>query len=226
MGNNKDKSRLKFLVLLVTVILLVVIGRFFRIDFKGIEGHLRNFPLFYSGLIFVILYVIVTFFIWLAKDVFRFMAAVLFGPYISTLFVWIAETVNAFILFYFSRLLGRSFVEESLKDRHNKLDKRLGEVSFPWLFLFRATPLVPFRFLDLACGLTKISFRRYLIAVILGSPLRIFWVQYALAGAGEALFKNPYALAEYISGNRPLFLGSLGYFVLVIVVAIKIKRRD
>jgi uncharacterized membrane protein YdjX (TVP38/TMEM64 family) len=137
----------------------------------------------------------------------------------------IAEIINAFILFYFSRSLGRSFVESALKERYDKLDERLGRVNFLWLFLFRAVPLVPFRFLDLYCGLTRITFRRYLSVVILGSPLRIFWVQYVLAGMGKSLFSNPYALVEFITSNKPVFIFSLIYLVLVIVVALKIKAK-
>lgn len=223
--NVKSKSRLKFLVLLLGLVLLFFIGRFFHFDATSLQSYLKKFPLYYCGLIFVILYVIVTFFIWLSKDVFRFSAAILFGATLSTLLIWLAEMINAFILFYLARRLGREFVEDSLSAKFSHLDEKLGKTNFLWLFLFRSVPLIPFRFLDLGTGLTKISFRRYFLAVILGSPLRIFWVQYALAGVGEAIFKNPYALAEYLLANKPLFLFSLIYLALVVVVARKLKHK-
>jgi uncharacterized membrane protein YdjX (TVP38/TMEM64 family) len=87
--------------------------------------------------------------------------------------------------------------------------------------MFRAVPLIPFRFLDLACGLTGMPFKIYLIAVILGSPLRIFWVQYVLAGLGKSIFNNPYALVEYLLDNKILFMFSFIYLLLVILVAVK-----
>ncbi len=219
-------SGLRFLLLLAFIALFAVIGRLFNIDAAALQDYLKKFPVFYSGAIFVVIYAVVTFFAWFSKDIFRFIAASLFGAYLSTLFVFAAEIVNAFILFYFARYLGSDFTQRYLGNREDNFDEKLARVNFLWLFLFRAVPLVPFRFLDLGCGLTKISFRRYLAVVILGSPLRIFWVQYALANIGEAVFKNPYALSARIYADRGLFVFSLIYFILVIVVAIKLKRKD
>ena len=219
------KNKIKFLVLIIAILSLWFLGRYFHIDSENIQKSLGKFPIFYAGIIFVILYCLVTFFIWLSKDVFRFVAAVSFGAYISTLLIWLAETVNAFVLFYFSRCLGRSFVENSLKGKYKNLDEKLARVNFFWLFMFRAVPLIPFRFLDLGTGLTRISFRRYVIAVILGSPLRIFWVEYVLAGVGKSIFNNPYALSEYLLSNKTLFMFSLLYLILVILLGLKIKER-
>lgn len=219
------KNKIKFLVLIIAILLLWFLGRCFHIDSENIQKLLGKFPIFYAGIIFIILYCLVTFFIWLSKDVFRFIAAVLFGAYISTLLVFIAETLNAFVLFYFSRGLGRSFVEDFLKGNYKNLDEKLARINFFWLFMFRAVPLIPFRFLDLGAGLTRISFRRYVIAVILGSPLRIFWVQYVLAGVGKSIFNNPYALSEYLLSNKTLFMFSLVYLILVILLGLKIKER-
>lgn len=220
-----DKHRLEFLILIIILLLLGYLGRYFALDSEGLKRFLEGFPVFYAGLIFVILYVFVTFFIWLSKDIFRFVAALLFGASLSTLFVWLAEIINAFILFHFSRRLGRSFVENSLKGKYKNLDEKLTRINFFWLFMFRTTPLVPFRFLDLAAGLTKITFKRYLAAVILGSPLRIFWVQYIVAAVGKKLFTQPTAVAEYLLGNKLLFALSFIYIILVILVASKLKPK-
>ncbi len=223
---NKYKHAFKFLILIITLFIIWFLGRYFPIDADGLQRFLKEFPHFYAGIIFVILYVFVTFFIWLSKDVFRFIAAVIFGASLSTLFIWVAEIINAFALFYFSRYLGRSFVENSLKAKYKNLYGGLAKINFFWLFMFRAVPLIPFRFLDLACGLTKISFRRYLAAVILGSPLRIFWVQYVLSGVGKSLFNRPDALVEYFLSNRVLFILSFIYLILVILVGMKIKFNN
>jgi uncharacterized membrane protein YdjX (TVP38/TMEM64 family) len=220
---NKNHNQIKFLVFITTLILFVILGRYFRVDTATIQNTLRKFSFFYAGILFIILYCGVTFFIWLSKDIFRFVSAILFGAYLSTLLVFIAEVINAFILFFFSRFFGREFVKNSLKGKYENLDARLSQVNFFWLFMFRAVPLIPFRFLDLACGLTGMPFKIYLIAVILGSPLRIFWVQYVLAGLGKSIFNNPYALVEYLLNNKTLFIFSFVYLLLVILVAVKLK---
>lgn len=226
MNSKEQKNKIKFFIFVIALFLTWYLGRFFPVDTARIEGALRRFPIVYSGIIFIMLYVIITFFIWLSKDIFRFTAAVLFGATLSTVFVLVAETINAFILFYCARFLGRGFVENSLRVNKKNLDERLAGVSFGWLFLFRSVPLIPFRFLDLAAGLTKISFKRYLLAVILGSPLRIFWLQYILAGIGKSIFTRPEALIEYLLANKALFGFSLFYIVLVILVVLKLKSKD
>jgi uncharacterized membrane protein YdjX (TVP38/TMEM64 family) len=218
-------NRVKFLILIVAIASIWYLGKYFSIDIEAIQGSLKKFPVFYSGIIFVILYCIVTFFIWLSKDLFKFISAVLFGAYLSTLLIWIAEIINAAILFYTARLLGRGFVKNSLRGRHNKLDEGLGNLSFFWLFIFRAVPLIPFRFLDLSLGLTSISFKRYLCAVILGSPLRIFWVQYILSQVGKSIFTDHAALVEFLISNKAVFILSFMYLILVIVVALKIRTK-
>ena len=225
MDPTPHKNKLGFLILVVALLLIWYLGGLFHIDYGSIRGRLSSFPLFLSGIIFVVLYVVVTFFIWFSKDIFRVIAAVIFGALWSTLFILIAESINAFILFHASRYLGRGFVEKSLRGAGSRFDEKLGKANFLWLFIFRAAPLVPFRFLDLACGLTRISFRKYLLAVILASPLRIFWVQFALAQAGEAAFKNPYALSEYIVSNKPLLMLSLAYLALVVAAALKLRDK-
>ncbi|MDD5166093.1 MAG: VTT domain-containing protein [Candidatus Omnitrophica bacterium] len=221
-----NRNTVYFLFLIASLFFLWYWGRLVHFDTGAIEASLKKLPIFYAGIIFVVLYVVVTFFVWLSKDAFKFIAAVLFGAYMSTLFVYLAEIINAVILFGLSRHLGRGFVEKHLQAKYNNLDKKLGSINFFWLFLFRVVPLFPFRFLDLACGLTRISFKRYFLAVILGSPLRIFWVQYVLSGVGKSIFHNPYALSEYLLQNKPLFIFSFAYLILAILVAFKVKRKE
>lgn len=222
----RQKNKIKFLILIIALLLVWQLGRALHIDAVSIRDNLSSLPVFWAGAAFIALYVILTFFIWFSKDLLRIIAAVVFGACYSTLFILIAEMINAFILFHMARALGRGFVEKDLRQKGRWLDEKLTRSGFLWLFLFRATPLLPFRFLDLAAGLTGMPFRKYLLAVALGSPLRIFWVQYVLAGAGEMALGDPYALSAYISGNKPLFLFSLVYVALVVVVASKLKAKS
>jgi uncharacterized membrane protein YdjX (TVP38/TMEM64 family) len=222
---KRHKHELEFLVLIIAILVIWYLGRYFRIDTQAIQDSLERLPIIYSGIIYIVLYVIVTFFVFFSKDVFWLTGAVLFGPLLSTLFICISETINAFILFYLSRSLGRAYVERQLSERYKKLDEKLAHINFFWLFIFRAAPLIPYRFLDLGAGLTRIHFRRYLAAVILGSPLKMFWIQYILFAVGKNTF-NPYALTEYFLNNRALLIFSLIYVVLVIAVIFKMRLKE
>jgi uncharacterized membrane protein YdjX (TVP38/TMEM64 family) len=218
-------NKIKFTLFVIIIFLLTAAGRFFHIDIERLQMSLSKFPVLAAGLIFVVLYVAVTFFIWFSKDIFRITAALLFGPVLSTIFVFIAELINAFILFNFSRILGRGFVEERLKGNFRNLDEKLAQANFLWLFIFRTVPLIPFRFMDLATGLTKISLRKYLIVSALGSGPRIFWLQYILAAIGKGVFTKPEAIINYLMLNRPAFIFTFVYLVLVIVVLIKLRLK-
>jgi uncharacterized membrane protein YdjX (TVP38/TMEM64 family) len=223
---TQDNSKIKFVSFVIVIILLMVVGNFFHIDIERLQMSLLKFPVLASGIIFIILYVVVTFFIWLSKDIFRITAALLFGPFISTVFVFIAELINAFILFNFSRFFGRGFVEEHLKGNFKNLDEKLAQSNFAWLFIFRTVPLLPFRFMDLACGLTKIPLRRYLIVCALGSLPRIFWLQYILAAMGRGILTKPQSIINYLMLDRTAFIFTLVYLALIIVVLIKLRIKN
>ncbi len=219
------KNRSGFLIFIATLLLLWYLGGLFRIDTNAIARSLEGIPVFYRFGVFITLYVCVTFFVWFSKDLFRIMAAVMFGAYGSTLCIFIAEAINACLLFYFARSLGRGFVEEKLRIACGPLHKRIAGARFSWLFILRAVPLVPFRFLDLLCGVTGISFKRYMAAVLFGSPLRIFWLQFILAGVGEAVFNKPEALPAYLSQHGVLLSLSFFYAIAVFLVAFRIRQK-
>ena len=225
MNTTLNKEKLGFSVFIIALVLLWYMGKFVHIDTTLIQYYLGSVPKALSGSIFIFLYVIVTFFIWLSKDIFRITAAILFGAYESTLLVWIAEIFNACILFYLARSLGRKFVGQRMKVKLARLDQTISEANFLWLFLLRAVPLIPFRFLDLACGLTGISFTRYLAAVILGSPLRIFWLQFILAGVGEGLMNRPGLLVEYLLKNNAVLIFTFLYLILIMAVMFRLKPK-
>jgi uncharacterized membrane protein YdjX (TVP38/TMEM64 family) len=220
------KEKVGFFTLVLIILLLWYLGRYFGIDSDRIQNFLKPFPILISSLVYIFLYITVTFFVFFAKDVFWLAGALIFGPYLSALLISIGETANAGILFNLSRRLGRSFVQEGLTQRYKHLDEKLGKTSFFWLFVFRMAPLIPYRFMDLAAGLTSMRIKRYMIAVAVGSPLKIFWVQYIIYGIGKNILSSPLAAVQYFLNNRELFLFSFIYLVLVIGVVLKLKLKD
>ncbi|MCX5704750.1 MAG: VTT domain-containing protein [Candidatus Omnitrophica bacterium] len=225
MDLKKYKSGIGFILLVLGIFLLWYLGRFLHLDIQAIRKPLESFPLFVSSFVFVILYVVVTFFVFFSKDIFYLAGALIFGPYLSAVLIFISEALNACILFYCSRYLGRAYVRDSLSGKYQRLDEQLGGISLFWLFIFRAAPLIPYRFLDMAAGLTRMRFSKYFAAVLLGSFLKIFWIQFILYGVGESVISNPNALFDYFLNNQPVFLFSLLYLVLVGMVIYKIRKK-
>lgn len=222
----RHKNGFRFLILIFCLVLLWYMGSVLHIDTEALGKSLAAFPVLFSAVIYVALYVVITFFIFFSKDIFWVTGAVVFGALFSTLLVYIAEVINVFILFNLARYLGRSFVEHYLKKKSQGLDDKLANINFFWLFVIRLVPLIPYRFLDLGAGLTRIHFRRYLLAVLLATPIRVFWVQSILAVVGKNIFNNPGLLVDYLLRNKALFIFSLIYLALVILAAFKLRHRD
>jgi len=220
------KEALEFAGFAASLFLLWYIGKRFAVSSGSLKAFLNNVPLALSGAVFVLLYVLVTFFVWLSKDVFRIAAAVVYGPWVSTLLVFIGEMANAWVLFNFSRRAGKGFVQKNVPARFTSLYGKSGGIGFGWLLFLRATPLFPFRFLDLGAGLSELSFGRYFAACALGSPLRIFWLQYILAGVGQAALTDPAKITAYLQEHNPVLWLSFLYFVFLVIASLIMKARE
>lgn len=205
--------------------MIIILGRYFKIDSEKLKQIFIGRSFLRAALSYIFLYVVVTFFIWLSKDIFRFIAAIIFGPFLSTMLVFLAEMINALILFSLSRYLGKGFVDTLLRSTSEGLKTKVSEGTLWFLFMLRAIPLVPFRMLDLVCGLTRMRLSRYLMIAALASPARVFWVQYILSGLGEAAFKNPELLMNYLLENRIAFVWSLVYLISAIILTFRLRKK-
>jgi uncharacterized membrane protein YdjX (TVP38/TMEM64 family) len=220
----KKNGSFGFLVLILFLLLTWLLGKFLPIDWYYFKDLLSSFPVVFSGFIFIFLYVAVTFFVWLAKDIFKVIGAVLFGSVYSSFFIFIAEVINASILFNLSRSLGRGFVRGKLRGGLENLYANIARFGFWGVFVLRIVPLAPYRFLDIAAGLTKIKFSQYLLAVVLGSPVRIFWLQFILAVLGESVFKKPGLITDYFIQHPGMLIFSFFYAAVSLILAIFIRK--
>lgn len=217
--DNKFTPTQRFFLFLGLIAGLWYLGRSLHIDLGQIKIWLSQYPLWLSGSLFILIYIGLTTVLWVGTiDLFRISGALLFGPYWSTLFVTVAEIANASILFLLSRKLGREFIEQrfNLKDKYRNYSP--DNAGFWTALVLRINPLVPFRFMDVGFGLTKLPFRKYFWAVVFGSPLRIFWLQFTIAGMGEVVLKDPAAMMKYLQNNKAALAVSLFYILVVIVL--------
>ncbi|MBW2172198.1 MAG: VTT domain-containing protein [Deltaproteobacteria bacterium] len=216
------KPHIRFLLLLLLVIALVLVGTVVPVDNDAIDDFLKGIPLAYSSVAFAFLYVAGTFVVWYLKDPLKVVGAIIFGAYLSTLLIYIAEIINACIFFQITNSLGKDYVEKTLRGRFKRFYERIDEINLGWIFLLRAVPLIPYRVLDISFGLSKLPLKKYILVVILASLPRIFWVQFVLAGM-KGFSMN--AAVAYFNENNVVFFLSLAYFVITLIVAFRIKRK-
>jgi len=206
-----------FLALLVFLAACFLVGKYIDMDFHVLQKFLHGPSLVVSGAVYIVLYVVLTFFIWFGpKDVLRVSGALIFGAGASTILVWICETINAYILFQLSRKMGREYIESKFHLKPAQMDTIQDDTSFVGTFAIRINPLIPFRLMDLGAGLSRISLRKYLTIVILASVPRIFWLQWILADFGKNLFKEMDILMPFLESRPDIILYSLFYFLTVI----------
>lgn len=215
----------KFTAFVILTVTFFCAGRYIHISRETYQSFLAGFPLALSGIIFVVLYVVVTTLIWLGpKDLFRITAALVYGAYVSTFLVWLAEMINAVVLFHLSRKLGRGFVEAKMRGRMARLDRAMAETGFWWIFWMRLF-LVPFRFLDLGAGLTTIPFGRYFVIAAAASPLRIFIIQYMLT-LGADVIRDPYKLAARLLEVPFILWLNFSYVIGAVIFLLIFRRRS
>ncbi|MBF0384518.1 MAG: TVP38/TMEM64 family protein [Candidatus Omnitrophica bacterium] len=215
----------KFIVFLIVLAVWIALGIFFRVDLSGFKQYLDSLPLWASGVIFIVSYVTLTFIVLIGpKDVFKIIAALIYGAYISTAFVYAAEMVNLIVLFTFSRRLGRDYIALRLKGKMQKIDDYLSQSGFWSIFFLRLFPIVPFRFLDLGMGLTKIGLGKYFLISAVASLPRIFFIQFFLT-LGLDVVLNPVKLNEYLTRNPQVMYLSFAYCLLAFIFLLFWRKR-
>ncbi|MFA6281843.1 MAG: VTT domain-containing protein [Candidatus Omnitrophota bacterium] len=220
---NIFKTFLKIILFAAFILVIIYLGIILSDNMEEIKAFLKSIPYTYSSIAFVVLYILANFVFFAdIKDLLKPIGAVIFGAYVSTFLIYIAEIVNAFIFFNLSRILGMKFAERIMKGKFHKFYEKLSNISFRWIFILRFVPLVPFRILDVSFGLSKVSFKKYIWAVIFGSPLRIFWIQFILAAIGGFSFAK---MMAYYRENTLISMLTLGYFGIAVLIAVRIKRK-
>jgi uncharacterized membrane protein YdjX (TVP38/TMEM64 family) len=97
-------------------------------------------------------------------------AGFLFGIALGTITVSLASTVGASVAFLLGRTLARQWVEKQVaaSPRFRALDQAVQEQGFKIVLLTRLSPVFPFVLLNYAFGLTRVSFRDYVLASWIG----------------------------------------------------------
>jgi len=210
------KNLFRFIFLIAILALCWYLGRYFDFDVEYYKEILNRYPIAVSGSFFVFLYVFISFFVWW-KDVFWVVSALLYGPGLSALLIYLGELINATILFHLSRILGREYVRNQFSLKEEDLHKPQASSGFFGAFTLRINLVIPYRFQDLGAGLTGIPFRKYLAAIAIAQVPRILLVQYLIAALGTSIFTDVEAVRTYMSEHPEAVIYSSLYLFLLIL---------
>lgn len=106
----------------------------------------------------------------LPGSIFTLASGFLFGVFLGSVVSSLASVAGAAIAFFISRTLARGWIEARAhrNPRFRAIDAAVAKRGFKIVVLTRLSPVFPFNFLNYALGVTRVSFRDYIIASWVG----------------------------------------------------------
>lgn len=95
-------------------------------------------------------------------------AGIIWGPLVGFLCLQIAANISSTAEFLIARYFAKGAVEKYLKGRILSLDEKIEKHGFLTVLLIRIIPNVAWDIQNLSLGLTKVKFRHYFLATLIG----------------------------------------------------------
>ncbi len=95
-------------------------------------------------------------------------AGMIWGVGFGFFYLQIAINISSTIEFFIARYLARDFISRHLKGKILDLDEKIAKHGFLTVFLIRIIPNVAWDIQNISLGLTKVKFRDYFLASLLG----------------------------------------------------------
>ncbi len=218
---NGNHRQLKRTAVLTAVLLLCFFlcwslwaSGFFQVVHSpdGMRDYIQQFAP-YSHAVFFLLQLISVILAPIPSNLTTLAGGLLFGAWASFLITTLAVILGSAIVFQLSRIIGQPFATRFISNknwtRYKEIILRKRDVFLFLAFLF---PFFPDDLLCIMAGLTDISFRRFLILVLLGRP----WGLLAAAAVGGSVVSIPWwGMVILGAGGFFLFLAVLRYGELI-----------
>ncbi len=133
---------------------------------------------FGAGVVFVVVFVIVSSFL-PGAALLTLLAGFLFGTLRATLYVDAATTGAAVLSFSISRNLCGKWVQKRHVMELRSLNRHIDEYGHLYLLMVRLVPMVPFFWVNLTAGLTRVRLRTFIWTTAVGSLPGILVFSYA-----------------------------------------------
>ncbi len=210
------KNRQKLLILAAALLLLAGGGWFLYASgfflaaqsLDGLRAYIVHFAP-YSHLAFFLVQLLSVILAPIPSNITAAAGGVLFGTWPAFLLTFGAVAVGSLLMFWLSRTLGRDFadrlVSRRLSEKYQDVLRTKAPVFLVLAFLF---PFFPDDMLCILAGLTKLSFRRFAVIVLLTRPWGLL---FASALGGSTLDLPPWVMVPIGLAGLALFLLGMKY---------------
>ena len=171
-------SKLKYIGIAVIVAALIASTRF--INFQDLLTNalewINNLGAA-AAIVFIVIYMVATV-LFFPASLLTLGAGVVFGVFLGSLYVFIAASIGASLAFLVGRYIARGWVEKQIEGnpRFKAIDQAVAEEGVKIVLLTRLSPIFPFNLLNYAYGLTKVTFRDYVVGTLGILPGTIMFV--------------------------------------------------
>jgi uncharacterized membrane protein YdjX (TVP38/TMEM64 family) len=145
--------------------------RLLKIDFSRVsEEEFRNWVKslgFWGPVVYIIVYILRPLILFPA-GVLSAAAGIIWGSGLGFLYLQIAANISSTVEFLVARSFGRKIAGKYLKGKLLNLDEKIERHGFLTVFLIRLVPNVAWDIQNLSLGLTKVKFRDYFLATLIG----------------------------------------------------------
>ncbi|GAF88013.1 unnamed protein product [marine sediment metagenome] len=188
----------------------------------AIRDYIQSFGKL-AALVYIIAYVLNTVSILPPIGILSLSAGLAFGETLGFACIMIGAAIGTSATFFISRYFGRGFIEKGLKGGVvKKLDDILGKHGFLVILFFRIFPIPPFLYetLNYASGLTKIKFKDFFVATLIGIIPGAIAASFFGGALGEVR-----KLSDIISPKFIIAAFALALIISLPIIYQRIKRK-
>ncbi|MCY6958096.1 TVP38/TMEM64 family protein [Clostridium brassicae] len=163
-------KKLVGLIIILLVTIFIFINREKLQEFKDVNSLVKYIKGYgkYALLCFIIIFSLKPILLVIPSAMLSIASGILFGPIKGFTINMVGFFISGTLAFMVARFLGKEFVDKILKGKVLSLNQNIEKKGFKILFLLRLPPVLPYDPLSYACGLTKIDYKAFIFASLLG----------------------------------------------------------
>jgi uncharacterized membrane protein YdjX (TVP38/TMEM64 family) len=169
---------------------------------------------------FVALFLVIGLFLLPGATLLSVCSGAVFGLPLGPILVSLGSTLGAVVAFFVARYILRDWVEERFGEKLTPIHEGLCENQIYFMLVLRLVPLFPFFLVNIAMGVSPISWEVFMVGTLLGK-LPATWI-YANAGSHLA---NMQSISDVTSPEMLGALTLLGLLVLTPVIYKQMRKQ-